>query len=337
MRERAGRGARHTAHGRRARRSVAVGGGAHQAGGYPDEQDPDYADYDRSADYVEHDDVPHARRAAAGGRGTRRGGLRSRVSRRSAEPIAIIGGSVVEALVGRLRGGYAIADVESSTAELEIITAADRRRGRARGSRWCRPAGAGRPPVGSARQRLRRRRQQLATLAIGAMVAVALVAGGVAVVWPDPAPGSPSPAVATPDDPEALPAYPDPSPADQGTADQGFADQDAEDQEAGESDAGSGSSTDSGGLDQDSAGQNPTDSSLTARDTESYLDGLRTADIAVSDDGRAEREAGDAICEQLQRGVAESEIERALPAMLTTVGARQATTVVDLVQRYYCV
>ena len=105
----------------------------------------------------------------------------------------------------------------------------------------------------------------------------------------------------------------------------------------GESDAGESDAGESGGLDADSAAQNTVDSSLNARDTESYLDGLRTADIEVSASGRAEREAGDAICEQLQRGVAQSDIERALPAMLITVDRRQAPTVVDLVERYYCV
>ena len=179
--------------------------------------------------------------------------------------------------------------------------------------------------MGIARQRLRRRRQQLATLAIGIVTAVGLVAGVVAIVWSEPAPEPASPAVAAPGDTGAVPAAGEQPATDQDQAN------------AGEPDAEQSRPTEGAELDADSAAQNGVDASLNARDTESYLDGLRTADIEVSDDGQAEREAAEAICEQLQRGVDPLAIERALPAMLTTVDRRQAPTVVDLAERYYCV
>jgi hypothetical protein len=76
-----------------------------------------------------------------------------------AEAVAIIGGSVVTALAGRIRRPHTVADIETQTAELPIVLPSPRRP----------PAGL--PPVAAVRARGRRvARPLLVAVAIAALV-----------------------------------------------------------------------------------------------------------------------------------------------------------------------
>jgi len=227
----------------------------------------------------------------------------SRARRRGADPVAIIGGSVVQPLAGRSRRRYASADVESSTAELPVTP----------GGRGRRVAGGGssrrgvatlpwQPPTGSARALLRRWRQWVALVALGVTLLAAL---GALLFWPTSAPAPPpveTTAAASP------PAAVEPAPEEPVAA----------------------ASTDpaAAGADGADARGEP--------DVQGYLRALGAADIPVSEAGEAETEAAQAICEQLDRGRSQADLERAVPAMLATVDEQGAPVVVELARKYYC-
>jgi hypothetical protein len=224
------------------------------------------------------------------------------------EPVAIIGGSAITLLAGRIRRQHTSADVESPTTELSLTLptprvdpGADRRApgrravGRPRiapepeSEAGPSPAAADPgPPDGQTRRPRDRRRLPKTAIAVGTVLPAAALAGvllaaqtGSVAPVQDPA----SPTV------RAQPAAP------------------------------------------------ASGSSITAVDPEratAYLAALRAADVPASRSGRPETEAADAICAQSRLGVADAEMARLLPAMLTDVDRKQARTVVDLAQRYYC-
>jgi len=232
----------------------------------------------------------------------------SRARRRAADPVAIIGGSVVQPLAGRSRRRYASADVESCTAELPVTPGGRGRRVAGDGS--SRRGVATLPwqqPTGSARALLRRWRQWGALVALGVTLVAAL---GALLFWPTSAPAPPpveTTAAASP--PAAVEPAPDEPAPEEPVAD---------------------ASTDpaAAGADGADARGEP--------DVQGYLRALAAADIPVSEAGEAETEAAQAICEQLDRGRSQADLERAVPAMLATVDEQGAPVVVELARKYYC-
>jgi hypothetical protein len=253
-----------------------------------------------------------ATRSARRSHGAERTTVRSR--RRAAEPVAIIGGSAVPALAGRVRRDCASADVESPTTELPVVPpAAEHGPGHERASRrgvatlpWNRP-------VGGARQLLRRRRRLAAFRAAGVAAVLAL---GVALCWPS-AGQAPAPAAGA----TAPPAAPDagtPDPELAGAEPTGAEPTGAEPTGA------------------EPTGAEPTGPEPMGSGGRAFLRALRATDIAVSESGRPETEAATAICEQHARGVDQAELARAVPAMLAGLDAEQASQVVELALRYSC-
>jgi hypothetical protein len=228
----------------------------------------------------------------------------SRARRRAADPVAIIGGSVVQPLAGRSRRRYASADVESSTAELPVTPGGRGRRVAGDGSSRRGVATSPRqPPIGSALALVRRWRQWGALVALGVTLLVAAL--GALLFWPTSAPAPPpveTTAAASPPSP-VEPAPEEPVAA--ASADPAAA----------------------GAAGADARGE---------PDVQGYLRALGAADIPVSAAGEAETEAAQAICEQLDRGRSQADLERAVPAMLATVDEQGAPVVVELARKYYC-
>ncbi|HVH21785.1 MAG TPA: DUF732 domain-containing protein [Pseudonocardia sp.] len=220
------------------------------------------------------------------------------------EPIAIIGGSAITVLAGRIRRQHTSADVESPTTELSLTLPAPRvepsadrpTRGRRAGPVPEPKAEPVRSPIkagsGACHEQPRRRRDRrrfpVTAVAVGVVVPAAALAGvllGAQTGAVAPVPDSAPPTV------QAQAAAPS-----------------------------TGLSTTAVHSDRATA----------------YLAALRAADVPASRSGQPETEAADAICEQSGRGVPDAELARVLPAMLTDVDRKQARTVVELAQRYYC-
>lgn len=68
-----------------------------------------------------------------------------------------------------------------------------------------------------------------------------------------------------------------------------------------------------------------------------YLQELRAAGVPTSRGGLAETEAADLVCNEIEDGVDEARIARALPASLPTVDGRQAAELVEIAKENYCV
>jgi hypothetical protein len=73
-----------------------------------------------------------------------------------------------------------------------------------------------------------------------------------------------------------------------------------------------------------------------SRPAAAYLDTLRRAEVPVSRTGLAETEAAEVICRQLENGIDQATMTRAVPAVLTTVTADDAPTVVKAAEDHYC-
>jgi hypothetical protein len=223
------------------------------------------------------------------------------------EPMAIIGGSAITLLAGRIRRRHTIADLESPTAELRATlpdsgfppgAQARRRAQPPRHTRAARPAATAEadptsapPDVGTTPKRADRRgrrpgrgrRVPVTALVVGTLAVAAVIVVLVVGTRSEPVTAAP-PAPTVIEQPARLPTG-TPSVADPAAA---------------------------------------------------YLGALRSAAIPASRSGRPETEAAAAICEQSRRGVPDAELARALPAMLAQVDRRQAPIVVELAKQHYC-
>jgi hypothetical protein len=73
-----------------------------------------------------------------------------------------------------------------------------------------------------------------------------------------------------------------------------------------------------------------------SRPAAAYLDALRRAEVPTSRTGLAETEAAEVVCRQLENGVDQATMVRALPAVLSTITPAQAPVVVRAAQEHYC-
>ena len=224
------------------------------------------------------------------------------------EPMAIIGGSAITLLAGRIRRRHTIADLESPTAELRATlpdsrfppgAEARRRAQPPRHGRAARPAAtadadpmSSPPDAGTTPKRADRRgrrpgrgrRAPVTALVVGTLAVAAVIVVLVVGTRSEPVTAAAPPAPTVIEQPARLPTG-TPSVADPAAA---------------------------------------------------YLGALRSAAIPASRSGRPETEAAAAICEQSRRGVPDAELARALPAMLAQVDRRQAPIVVELAKQHYC-
>ncbi|WP_214405946.1 DUF732 domain-containing protein, partial [Pseudonocardia lacus] len=74
----------------------------------------------------------------------------------------------------------------------------------------------------------------------------------------------------------------------------------------------------------------------TSQQGTAFLKALREAGIPTSRSGAAETEAAVVICQQIERGTEDSALLRVLPAVLTSITAQQAPTVVEAAREHYC-
>jgi hypothetical protein len=224
------------------------------------------------------------------------------------EPMAIIGGSAITLLAGRIRRRHTIADLESPTAELRATlpgsgvpadTGARRRAQPPRHARAARPtataeadptpaaADAGTAPDRAdrrGRRPSRGRRVPVTALVVGTLAVAAVIVVLVAGTRSEPV------TAAAPAPPTVI----------------------------------------------EQPARLPTGTPPVADRAAAYLGALRSAAIPASRSGRLETEAAAAICEQSRRGVSDAELARALPAMLARVDRRQAPVVVELAKQHYC-
>lgn len=230
------------------------------------------------------------------------------------EPIAIIGGSVVPLLAGRLRRRHVIADVETPTAALALAAAAgptgeaDPGRGRRCAASRTR---RGRPAAGPGSAG--RRRVAVAVAAVGVLAGL-VAAGAVLGPWAArPADRTAAPGSVTPG--SGAPAAADPTAADPAAADP---------------------TAPVAPLTPLAGPPTTAAAGPAAERRRAYLRALRSADIPASRSGEPEAQAAATICERSRRGVPDRELARSLPTLLTEVDRAQAGTVVELAKRYYC-
>jgi Protein of unknown function (DUF732) len=224
------------------------------------------------------------------------------------EPMAIIGGSAITLLAGRIRRRHTIADLESPTAELRATlpgpgtppgAEARRRAEPPRHARAARPATTAEadpppapPDAGATPKRADRRgrrpsrgqRVPVTALVVGTLAVAGVIIGLVVGTRSEPV------TAAAPAPPTVL----------------------------------------------EQPARLPTGAPSVADPAAAYLGALRSAAIPASRSGRPETEAAAAICEQSRRGVPDAELARALPAMLARVDRRQAPIVVELAKQHYC-